>query len=53
MPTTIAILNQRGGIGKTTAAVTLASGFARQDCRVLLVDLATQGNVADSRGLLT
>jgi chromosome partitioning protein len=51
MPTTIAILNQKGGVGKTTTAVTLASGFARQDCRVLLVDLDTQGNVADSLGL--
>jgi chromosome partitioning protein len=51
MPTTIAIHNQKGGVGKTTTAVTLASGFARQDCRVLLVDLDTQGNVADSLGL--
>jgi chromosome partitioning protein len=51
MPTTIAILNQKGGVGKTTTAVTLASGFARQEGRVLLVDLDTQGNVADSLGL--
>ncbi len=51
MPTTIAILNQKGGVGKTTTAVTLASGFARQDCRVLLVDLDTQSNVTDCLGL--
>ena len=51
MPTTIAILNQKGGVGKTTTAVALASGFARQEGRVLLVDLDTQGNVADSLGL--
>lgn len=51
MPTTIAILNQKGGVGKTTTAVTLASGFARQGYQVLLVDLDTQGNVADSLGI--
>ncbi len=51
MPTTIAILNQKGGVGKTTTAVTLASGLARMNYRVLLIDLDTQGNVADSLGL--
>ena len=51
MPTTIAILNQKGGVGKTTTAVTLASGLARIGLRVLLIDLDTQGNVADSLGL--
>ncbi len=51
MPTIFAILNQKGGVGKTTTAVTIASGLARLGCRVLLVDLDTQGNVADSLGL--
>ena len=51
MPITIATLNQKGGVGKTTTAVTLATGFARQDFRILLVDLDTQGNVSDSLGL--
>jgi chromosome partitioning protein len=51
MPTTIAILNQKGGVGKTTTAVTLASGLARNGYHALLVDLDTQGNVADSLGL--
>lgn len=51
MPTIFAILNQKGGVGKTTTAVTLASGLARMGCRVLLIDLATQGNVAGSLGL--
>lgn len=52
MQTTIAILNQKGGVGKTTTAVTIASGLARSKYRVLLIDLDTQGNVADSLGLL-
>ena len=51
MSTVIAILNQKGGVGKTTTAVTLASGLARMGRRVLLIDLDTQGNVADSFGL--
>jgi len=51
MPTTMAILNQKGGVGKTTTAVTLASGLARDGYHILLIDLDTQGNVADSLGL--
>lgn len=51
MPTNMAILNQKGGAGKTTTAVTLASGFAQKGYRVLLVDLDAQGNVADSLGI--
>jgi len=47
----IAIANQKGGVGKTTTAVTLAHGMALRGYRVLLVDLDTQGNVADSLGL--
>ncbi len=51
MHTTMAILNQKGGVGKTTTAVTLASGLAKNGYHVLLIDLDTQGNVADSLGL--
>jgi len=48
-----AVLNQKGGVGKTTTAVTIASALARLDYATLLVDLDSQGNVADSLGLET
>lgn len=47
----LAVLNQKGGVGKTITAVTLAVGLAREGHAVLLVDLDTQGNVADCLGL--
>jgi len=48
---TVAIVNQKGGVGKTTTAVTLADGLAANGWRVLLVDLDAQGNVADALGM--
>lgn len=49
----IAIANQKGGVGKTVTAVTLAHGAALNGLRICLVDLDPQGNVADSLGLDT
>ena len=46
----IAFANQKGGVGKTTCAVTLAHGLARNKFRVLLVDLDPQGQAALSLG---
>lgn len=48
---TLSIVNQKGGVGKTTTAVTLGHGLARRGERVLLVDLDAQGNVSDLLGI--
>jgi len=47
----LAIVNQKGGVGKTTTAVTLAHGFAVAAYRTLVVDLDSQGQVARCLGL--
>ena len=48
---TIAVMNQKGGTGKTTSAINLAGELTRRGKKVLIIDMDTQGNATSNLAL--
>ena len=51
MGETVAVANQKGGVGKTTTVVSLAAFLARDGYRILIADIDPQGNATSGLGI--